>query len=34
MDRDRSAELEQLGVTYEVLLDFISKQRIGTEVGN
>ena len=34
MDNDHSAELERLGVTYEVLLDFVRKQRIGTEVNN
>lgn len=31
MDSGHSAELEQLGITYSVLLDFVHKQRIGTE---
>jgi hypothetical protein len=34
MDSGHSAELERLGVTDEILLDFVRKQRIGTEVSH
>jgi hypothetical protein len=34
MDSGHSAELKQLGITYEALLDFVHKQRIGTEASN
>jgi len=34
MASGRSAELERVGIKYEVLLDFVHKQRIGTEASN
>ena len=34
MDSNHAMDLERLGVTYEALLDFVRKQRIGTEVSN